>query len=192
MELVTAWEREVRFLLLTAKSSCCLRLTANVVQGRVILADFEGENIGWGGELVTAQFLPTQALDKSLSPTRFLEPPPESEMGLLIDADREKSREIVRAVMESRQLTKIIWGADGDLATLRHQLYDSNLNRVVPIRSINVIDVQLGFSTMSRRLGMKTMMERVPRSFTLGLSSKDLPGNFYEPSTRNQVTSTIR
>ena len=28
MELVTAWEREVRFLLLTAKSSCCLRLTA--------------------------------------------------------------------------------------------------------------------------------------------------------------------
>ena len=110
-------------------------------------------------------------------------------MGLLIDADREKSREIVRAVMESRQLTKIIWGADGDLATLRHQLYDSNLNRVVPIRSINV---QLGFSTMSRRLGMKTMMERVPRNFTLGLSSKDLPGNFYEPSTRNQVTSTVR
>ena len=33
------------------------------VNGTPVLTDFEGENLGWGGELLCAQFLPTFAID---------------------------------------------------------------------------------------------------------------------------------
>ena len=87
-----------------------------------ILADFEGENLGWGGELLCAQFLPTASLDASLRPANQPAAAKTPTCGLLIDARSSAAMAIVRRIMQGEQLTKLIWGADGDLASLRHNI----------------------------------------------------------------------
>ena len=80
--------------------------------------------------------------------------------------------------MESPRITKLIWGADGDLISLRHQA------SLKSIRASSVIDVQLGFSQPSRRLGMARMLESVPPRMMQGLPMKDHQIN-YDPRARN-------
>ena len=87
-----------------------------------ILADFEGENLGWGGELLCAQFLPTATtVDASLRKAGQPASKP-STCGLLIDARSSAAMAVVRRIMQAEQLTKLIWGADADLASLRHNI----------------------------------------------------------------------
>mmetsp|Transcript_22803 Transcript_22803/g.81387 ORF Transcript_22803/g.81387 Transcript_22803/m.81387 type:complete len:344 (+) Transcript_22803:112-1143(+) len=121
-----------------------------------VLADFEGEMPGFGGRLVVAQFLLTNSLDNDLKPTLSRAGPfPTDAVGLLVDLRDPCGVEVARRIMESEAITKVIWGADGDLTSLRHQ-------RGLGMRSRNVVDCQLAFSTERYRLGMAKMLERVP------------------------------
>jgi|Transcript_77084 hypothetical protein len=147
----------------------------------ILLADFEGEMTGFGGELVTAAFLPTTTLErdgfrvgsKALSSLRH---PDEPRAGLLLDLRCEAGRRLVRRIMQSEDVCKVIWGADGDLTSLRHQVLPAPLQ----ISSRAVIDAQLAFSQPHARLGMARMLERVPRQLLEHLPDKacvefDLP-----------------
>ena len=178
----------------------------------VILADFEGEHMGWGGEpvkflqnsveielaalhsygpdshawqcslqfhdrMLCAQFLRTAAINReTLRPAKdILKPEP----GLLFDMRGNSSGiTLVRRVMESAAITKVIWGADGDLTSLRYHR--------TPIRSCTVVDAQLGFSVPGRRLGMAKCVATLPYSVRRGLPAKDLPHNFYNPQAANK------
>jgi len=140
----------------------------------MLITDFEGEMPGYGGELVTAAFLPTGVLETgSLRVRRDGCPPlPKSDnVGLLIDMRSAMGVGLVRCVMENEGITKLIWGADSDLTSLRYQVFPRPLN----IGSRSVVDVQLGFSTPSWRLGMARALERVPAEYLVGLPSKKLP-----------------
>jgi hypothetical protein len=92
-------------------------------------------------------------------------------------------------IMESEHLTKLIWGADGDLVSLRHQgCLPAAAAKYESIFPTNVIDVQLGFSNETQRMGMARMLERVPSSNpTLRLlSSKELSPTFYASFGENK------
>jgi hypothetical protein len=91
--------------------------------------------------------------------------------------------------MENVQITKIMWGAENDLISLRHQwCLKKAAAQYEPIHSKNVVDIQLGFSTQNKRLGMASMMDNIPSSHHLvyRLPSKALPGDFYDPQSRNK------
>jgi hypothetical protein len=149
--------------------------------------------MGWGGELITAQFLVTEALDNETL-VRTGHESSNERTGLFIDARCPQGAELVRMIMESEHLTKLIWGADGDLVSLRHQeclpvaaaMFES-------IRSTNVIDVQLGFSDPTNRMGMARMIARVSSSNpTLRrLTSKELSPTFYASFGENKRCFTI-
>lgn len=89
--------------------------------------------------------------------------------------------------MESKKITKVIWGANGDLISLRHQVCLSAALAPFPsIASVNVLDAQLGFSAVSKRLGMKRVLERVPFGKICTLPSKELEDSFYDAFGRNK------
>jgi hypothetical protein len=138
--------------------------------------------MGWGGELLTAQFLPTLSIDApTLKPTN-IEKSDGPRTGLFIDARCEQGALVMKLIMENDKITKLIWGADGDLSSLRHQwCMEAAKAKYGPIYPSNVVDVQLGFSSESRRLGMSRMLERVPCHAMRSLPSKDLPPTFFEP-----------
>ena len=86
----------------------------------VMLCDFEGEMPGFGGELSVAQFLPTNIFN----PDTFQVDPqaaPIRQPGILVDMRDEDGIQLVRLIMEAADITKIAWGADGDLTCLLHQ-----------------------------------------------------------------------
>jgi hypothetical protein len=144
--------------------------------------------MGWGGELITAQFLVTEALD-SETLARTGHESNNERTGLFIDARCHEGAELVRMIMESEHLTKLIWGADGDLVSLRHQgCLPAAAAKYESIFPTNVIDVQLGFSNETQRMGMARMLERVPSSNpTLRLlSSKELSPTFYASFGENK------
>lgn len=153
-------------------------------QNAIILTDFEGEMPGWGGELTVAQFLPTAAINADLDPMH-LEGEPRNDVnlwgyGLLVDMRTPETMALVRRIMQSRSLTKLIWGCDGDLTSLRFQ-------RSLPGGKTvgrNVIDIQLAYSELPCRLGMATMLTRVPLSIQEGLPRKGQ--NDYSPHAMNK------
>eukprot|EP00931_Biecheleriopsis_adriatica_P018432 TRINITY_DN12921_c0_g1_i2.p1 TRINITY_DN12921_c0_g1~~TRINITY_DN12921_c0_g1_i2.p1 ORF type:complete len:326 (+),score=50.72 TRINITY_DN12921_c0_g1_i2:40-1017(+) len=133
----------------------------------VLLADFEGEMTGFGGELVTAAFMPTRSIDIST-----LQAWPRAHLdrsGLLIDMRCPGGAQIVQRVMESPVILKVIWGADGDLTSLRHQDAPFPLG----FKSRSVVDAQLAFSTPTARLGMARALERVPPELLARLPNKE-------------------
>lgn len=132
----------------------------------VLLADFEGEMPGFGGELVTAAFMPTAALDCSTLKAR---PAAATRAGLLLDMRCPNGAALVRRLMESASITKVIWGADGDLTSLRHQVHPHPLGFACRA----VLDAQLAFSTPQARLGMARILERVPPDFMAELPKKE-------------------
>mmetsp|Transcript_9105 Transcript_9105/g.12919 ORF Transcript_9105/g.12919 Transcript_9105/m.12919 type:complete len:224 (-) Transcript_9105:712-1383(-) len=94
----------------------------------------------------------------------------------------------MKKIMESSKIQKLIWGADGDLASLRHQCcLKAAQAKFDAIHSKNVVDVQLGFSTESRRLGMSTMLNRLPYGATSSLPFK-VCKSMYEPFGYNKRT----
>lgn len=135
----------------------------------VVLADFEGEMPGFGGELVTACFQETLALHKET--LQVLCPETPSPMpGLFIDLRNAIGIRLVSKIMSSPHITKIIWGAEGDLTSLRFQY----LPREMSIKSENVVDAQLAFSAPSRRLGMARILGSVPPHLLKELPGKDV------------------
>lgn len=134
----------------------------------VMIADFEGEMPGHGGELVTAAFQETRAVDGDSLSTQLAETHKTPVMGLLIDLRCRAGVAVLKRIMESRQITKLIWGADADLQSLMYQEFPIPLG----VQPQAVVDIQLAFSDRSRRLGMQRMLERVPRQFVAGLPAK--------------------
>lgn len=137
--------------------------------------------MGWGGVLETAQFLPTLAMDTRTLCAKIVSTPDAiarcKTPGLLVDARGAEGAALIKSVMESTKLTKLIWGADGDCASLYHQKQ---------IGLENVIDVQLGFSTPQKRLGMARALDSVPPAFVAGLPDKVTNPDKYLPSAYNR------
>lgn len=145
----------------------------------VLLADFEGEMTGFGGELVTAAFMPCRSIDRNT-----LQAWPRVQVdrsGLLLDMRCRGGAELVQRVMESPHILKVIWGADGDLTSLRHQ----ELPFCLGFRSSSVVDAQLAFSNPSARLGMARMLDRVPQELIAQLPKKEWI-DFDQPHSLNR------
>ena len=126
---------------------------SDTAPARSVLADFEGECPGFGGELTVGQFLltnsvhpATYAVDRTAADA--------GEPGLLINMLEAEGAALVKLLMGNAKLAKIMWGTDGDIVSLRHQ---HNLGVVCR----NVVDVQLQYSTPSRRLGMARALQRL-------------------------------
>lgn len=137
-------------------------------RGTSLLADFEGEMTGLEGELVSAAFQRTLVLDpKSLRPTQ-VGGGGSREMGLLVDLRCADAIQLVKRIMESENMCKIIWGANGDVTSLRY----TPVQQPLSIESSNVVDAQLAFSNHGRRLGMEKMLERLPPKSIEGLPAK--------------------
>lgn len=155
-------------------------------QQAIVLADFEGEMPGWGGDMTVAQFLPTDAICGTLDKVHLEgEPRTRSEVnfqgyGLLVDMRTPETMSVVRRIMQSRSLTKLIWGCDGDLTSLRFQPSLPGGTTV----GRNIIDIQLAYSEPLYRLGMAKMLTRVPLLIQEGLPGKDQ--NDYSPHAMNK------
>ena len=155
----------------------CDRVVEDWVDRRVVLlCDFEGENMGWGGDLTMAQFLETDCVDaERMEFVSAASAPNPSSVGLLVHSKCDFGKELIKRVMESESVTKLIWGADSDLASLRYQL------DLPSIRSQSVIDVQLCFSEKKKRMGMGRMLEHVRRinPVAVGKLPEKEHGEFY-------------
>ena len=166
-----------KFLALVLKS-------VKAQQGEIILADFEGEMPGFGGDLSCAQFMPTRVIENSLvtkctsNANECLLCSPHT-AGLIVDLRDTGGIMITQLIMSDVAFTKLIWGATGDLTSLRYQRSLGN------IRAKNVVDVQRGFSSPGRLLGMGTAISRCPRKFIQGLPSKD-QGHDWSPRAQNR------
>jgi len=76
---------------------------------------------------------------------------------------------IVKRIMESMTITKLMWGANCDCQSLMYQQVPIPLD-VQPSR---LVDIQLAFSPAERRLSMKTMLEQVPRALLANVPEKE-------------------
>jgi len=134
----------------------------------VLVADFEGEMLGYGGELITAAFVPTPSVEPGT--LRKLETDEDvfARYGLLLDMRCDEGINLVRQIMESFRITKLIWGADSDISSLRFQAFP----REVSVKPHHVVDVQLAFSTPSWRLGLARALAQVPSEITKALPDK--------------------
>ena len=113
---------------------------------QTLVCDFEGERLGFGGELLTAAFLPLVDSVHDVS------------TGVLIDMTCARGIALCKWLMEAAHLTKWVWGATSDLAALLHQHHPRTLN-IVPQ---HLIDVQLLFSErLTRRLALKHAVRAV-------------------------------
>ncbi|CAE8583735.1 unnamed protein product, partial [Polarella glacialis] len=123
--------------------------------------------------------MPTHTIDRaSLQPQPMAAP---ARAGLLIDMRCAGGADLVKRVMESEKIIKVIWGADGDLTSLRHQEVPFPLG----FKSRSVIDAQLAFSTPTSRLGMARMLERVPPEIIERLPQKEWI-DFDQPHSYNR------
>jgi len=138
-------------------------------RGVVMLADFEGELPGHGGELSTAQFQLTSTVDREtllphpVSTRRLFRSP-----GLLVNLREERSLALARHILESPRITKLLWGASGDLQSLLFQVEPLPL-RVDPVA---FVDVQKAFDP-NHPLGMARMLEHVRSELLEGLPGKE-------------------
>ena len=141
---------------------------------------------GWAGELTCAQFLTTQAVkgggeagplvrniadakDEACATAAAAALAP---AGLLIDMRSKRGFALVKEIMENEAIGKLIWGADGDLTSLRYPVKTMGGGSAEGIEAKNVVDVQLGYCTVQRRLGMARMLTRLPEAATKGLPAK--------------------
>merc|ERR1711939_1043037 len=84
--------------------------------------------------------------------------------------------------MESSDIVKLIWGAVSDVQSLLHQEQPRRLG--IQVRSL--VDVQLGFSTHDRRLGLARIpRENVHQSLLAGLPAKEVI-DFNSPHSENR------
>jgi hypothetical protein len=153
-----------------------LYLAPKAIWGQTqLLIDFEGEMLGFGGVMTSAA---VRFLNDTKTP------------GLFIDMETKLGIQLMREIMESSHLQKLIWGAESDCASLLHQQRPIELG----IRPVNVVDVQLMYSTHeTKRLSMKkaltTIVETYPEALTK-LPPKDCI-EWNEPYSRNQRVLAI-
>ena len=118
-----------------------------------VLADFEGEAPGFGGELTVAQFLPTSCVHPERYDVVHQTGKP-SVKGLLVNIQDPNGAALVKEIMANQHIAKVMWGTDGDVISLRYQ---HNLG----VTAQNVVDVQLQHSSPPYRLGMARALQRV-------------------------------
>ncbi len=134
-----------------------------------MFADFEGEMPGFGSDISVAQFMRTSAMQHDRSEKKKTSLPPPESVGYLFDLRDAGGVLMTKRIMESSAVSKIIWGATGDLTSMRHQ------KSLGGIRPKNVMDIQLAYSRPGRLLGMAKMLDqRVPYSFKKQLPGKDI------------------
>jgi len=150
--------------------------------GVTMVIDFEGEMPGHGGELVTAAFFETKAVTVDGNPASS-KPDEPMKLGFLIDLRCSSGVAILKKVMSSIGITKLIWGANRDLESLMYQRMPVPLE----VDPVAIIDVQLGFSLPHQRLGMQRMLQHVPAQFTRGLPDKEQIdfGSFHSRNRRS-------
>mmetsp|Transcript_128720 Transcript_128720/g.412346 ORF Transcript_128720/g.412346 Transcript_128720/m.412346 type:complete len:473 (+) Transcript_128720:74-1492(+) len=136
-------------------------------RGATFIADFEGEMPGYGGELVTAAFLATDAFDEVSCSPKDVKVVDKS-WGLLLDLRSPACAQIVKHIMESPTIHKIMWGATGDVQSLMYQQAPFPL----AIHPVAIVDIQLAYSKPELRMGMRRMLEQVPTSLLTNIPDK--------------------
>lgn len=132
--------------------SCGQRPTALVV-------DFEGEMLGFGGEMTVATFLPYMC--EMGDDERGAEPGVPLP-GLCVDMTGASGVALCKRLMEAPTLCKLGWGVGSDLAAMLHQTHP----RPLDIRPTCLVDVQLRFSeSPTKRLGLHRASERILRDY---------------------------
>jgi len=131
----------------------------------VMKADFEGEMPGHGGVLTIAQLQVTSTLDSHTVAPRALPVQLSRTLGLLIDLRTEPCITLLRRIMESPRITKLLWGASGDFQCLLYQALPVALRT----RPAAVIDIKCGFHS----LGMAQMLTHLPPDRLVGLPNKE-------------------
>lgn len=154
----------------------------------VLIVDLEGELVGFGGQLITLAVQPSCAIESStLSPSK--QTTKIDEMGLLLDLEGIASVRLAKRLMEAKECTKIMWGADGDCTSMMYQKHPIPLN-MAPVK---VVDAQLAFSTPGRRLGMASMLNRVPGEMIRSLPTKDqINWDRYHSQNRRAIPVPIK
>ncbi|CAK9067888.1 unnamed protein product [Durusdinium trenchii] len=148
-------------------SFCCTQAACHETKA-VLLVDFEGEMPGHGGEISIAQLQFTKVLDpktflpRRLNPRQCFQAP-----GLLIDLRCTNCIDVIRQVMGSPQILKVLWGANGDCQCLMYQLRPEYLG----VDPKMIIDAQVAFDDRVR-IGMAKMLESVPAEIQEGLPTK--------------------
>lgn len=118
-----------------------------------VVVDFEGEMLGFGGEMTMATFVPYMDTGRDVAVSVAGSVP-----GLCIDMTSESGIALCRTLMECPTLCKLVWGASSDCAALLHQHYPRSLG-VTP-RAL--LDVQLRFSeSPKRRTGLAKAIAHV-------------------------------
>lgn len=129
-------------------------------RGSLVLADFEGEMLGHGGEMTVAVFRSISGCGPAI----------QGPLGLIVDLRSCRCAVVLKTIMESPRITKLMWGAEQDFQSMLHQVVPVAL-RVQPA---NVVDMQLAFSTDEKhRLGMARMLDRIPSELVGPLPPKD-------------------
>jgi len=133
--------------------------------GAVMVADFEGEIGGHGGELTLAALQQSYVFDRVAIPYLGAVQP----LGLLVDLRNVTCVDIIKSIMESMNITKLMWGANCDCQSLMYQKVPISLD----IQPSRLVDIQLAFSPAERRLSMKNMLEQVPRALLANVPEKE-------------------
>jgi CspA family cold shock protein len=133
--------------------------------GAVMVADFEGEMLGHGGELTLAALQQSYVFDRVATPYLEAVQP----LGLLVDLRNLTCVDIIKRIMESMTITKLMWGANCDCQSLMYQKVPIPLD----IKPSRLVDIQLAFSPPERRLSMKNMLEQVPRALLANVPEKE-------------------
>jgi hypothetical protein len=144
-----------------------------------VWVDFEGEMLGYSGEMVSAQFLlrsgsgsdsgSGSGSDSDSTPT------PAPTPGLLVDMTSPTCIALAKRILECGSLRKIGWGIESDVASLMHQHTPVRLD----IHPTNMVDAQLctRFSASAARWHRKSLARALrdvsPRELLKGLPRKD-------------------
>ncbi|CAK0905577.1 unnamed protein product, partial [Prorocentrum cordatum] len=161
-ELLERFVFAARLLGLAAGYAACCE-----ARGATVLADFEGEMPGHGGVLTTAQVQVTRAMDGlTLAPAHAADGTRGHwELGLLVHLEGEGRIGLLRRIMESARIVKVMWGVRGDCESLLYQHWPVQL-AVTPEAIVDAKAAFLG-------LGMGKMLAHVPPEHLEGLPQKE-------------------
>jgi len=148
--------------------------------GAAVLADFEGEFLGHGGELTTAQLQPTAVLNGetlvprnepySMSASATTGSP--RALGFLLDLRCPSIVQVLREIIQSRKITKLMWGASRDVESLMYQ----KVRIPMQMRPRGILDCQMAHTVGSgslRRKGMARALNELAPRVSQQLPEKD-------------------
>lgn len=109
------------------------------------IVNLEGEMLGHGGELTTAVLQLTYSVEGRELTSNPIPTGMPMVLGLLIDMRSEVCITFLRHIMESRQITKLLWDAERVLQSLMYQ----EQPRVVHMMPVAVVDAKMAFSDLA-------------------------------------------